>query len=271
MTKILKITVWSLVMVAILGLGSCQDSDFSDQEDAINASSELKKADMNVFYSSTQPLGGGVVRAWVQVDKAGNPMAVGVNLSAKALMNLPEEVVQLALELPKTKGHHFYTHALVDWNPGGHPPLNVYTIEHFDFHFYILSNEERMDIPFRNPDTYMDPAPANMYIPENYFQTGGLEPEMGAHWIDLTSPEFNGGTFTKTFIWGSYQGHFIFWEPMITLEYLMGNPDDVIPIPQPEAFETAGWYATDYVIKYSENPDEYTVALVNLEYHNAGE
>ena len=54
---------------------------------------------MNVFYTSTQPLGGGVVRAWVQVDKMGDPMAVGVNLSAKALMDLPDDVVQMGFEL----------------------------------------------------------------------------------------------------------------------------------------------------------------------------
>jgi hypothetical protein len=29
---------------------------------------------------------------------------------------------------------------------------------------------------------------------------------MGVHWIDPKSPEFNGGKFTQTFIFGSYDG-----------------------------------------------------------------
>ncbi len=244
-------------MVTILSLNSCKDSDSSDQTDDY------------VFYSSTQTLGDSVIQAWVQVDSTDAPIAVGVNLSAEALTNLPEEVVQLVLELPEAKGNNFYTHALVDWNPEGHEPDGVYTIPHFDFHFYTLSNEERLAIPFMDAESYSDPAPEDMYVPENYIETPGLVPAMGAHWIDVTSPEFNGETFTKTFIWGSYDGHFVFWEPMITLEYLLTMPDEVIAIPQPEAFETAGWYAPDYAIKYSESTDLYTVALVNLEYHDA--
>lgn len=256
-----------LAMVILFGLPACQNDVTDDLSSLKSASSELKKADMNVFYSAAQPLGKGVAKAWVQVDKMGDPMAVGVNLSAKALVDLPDEIVQMVFELPKTKGHHFYTHALVDWNPHGHEPPGVYDLPHFDFHFYTLSNEERMDIPFMDPETYTDPAPAGMYVPANYIELPGLVPAMGAHWVDVTSPELNGSVFTHTFIWGSYGGHFIFWEPMITHDYLMGMPDDVIDIPQPEAFETSGWYAKNYIIKYSEKPDQYTVALTNLMYH----
>ena len=264
MKKFFKIAIAIWAMVAIVGLPSCQKTDFGDQSDLLS----LKKADMNVFYSATQPLGKGVIRAWVQVDKEGDPMAVGVNLSAKALMDLPDEVVQMVFELPKTKGHQFYTHALVDWNPHGHEPEHVYELPHFDFHFYPLSNEGRLAIPPMDPP-YEDPKPADKYVPENYIELPGLVPAMGAHWVDVTSPELHGTTFTYTFIWGSYDGHFVFWEPMITRDYLMSMPDDVIQIPQPQAFETAGWYATDYVIKYSEKPDQYTVALTNLMYHEA--
>jgi len=267
MEKFFKIAGWMLAMVVLFGLPACQNDVTEDLSSLKSASSKLKKADMNVFYSAAQPLGKGVVKAWVQVDKMGDPMALGVNLSAKALMDLPDEIVQMVFELPKTKGHHFYTHALVDWNPHGHEPPGVYDVPHFDFHFYTISNEERMYIPFMDPETYMDPAPESTYIPDNYMQLPGLVPAMGAHWVDLTSPELSGAPFTYTFIWGSYNGHYVFWEPMITLDYFMTMPDVTIPITQPTAFEMSGWYATEYMIKYSEKPDMYTVALTNLTYH----
>jgi hypothetical protein len=103
-----------------------------------------------------------------------------------------------------------------------------------------------------------------------YAPTPGGVPQMGAHWVDVTSPEFNGGIFTKTFIWGSYDGSFIFWEPMITLDYLLTQPNDLIPLRQPEAFQKDGWYATNYKISYTKNPNQYTVALTDLMFH-AGE
>lgn len=255
-----------LTTVALIGLSSCQKNDVLDSSSLGNASDlQLKKADMNTFYSPTQPLGNGVMRAWVQVDKMGHPMAVGVNLSEKALMNLPADPASYVLELPKMKGQHFYTHAYVDWNPQGHEPAHVYDVPHFDFHFYIISSEDRMQIPLDTSTTVFNTPPDPMYIPDHYMELPGLVPGMGAHWVDLLSPEFNGSPFTQTMIWGSYQGHFIFWEPMITIAFLKSHPDVTTPIRQPQAYEMPGWYATDYMVKYSEHPNQYTVALVNLQ------
>jgi hypothetical protein len=245
-------------------LYSCQKDElvsFTEKEEITG----LKSKTMNTFYSSSVPVGGGVARAWVKINKEGNPLEVGINLSGKALTNLPEEQKVWVLELPKNKAHHFYTHVLFDWNPGGHEPPGVYDVPHFDFHFYTIPNEERMAIPAMD-ETYSDPPPAGQYVPSLYLQLPGLVPQMGAHWVDLTSPELNGGTFTHTFIWGSYDGEFIFWEPMITLDYLLTQPDGNFPIRQPSAYQNDGWYASDYVIKYSQNPAEYTVALTNLTY-----
>jgi len=113
----------------------------------------------------------------------------------------------------------------------------------------------------------MDLAPAPKYIPDLYMQTPGLVPQMGSHWVDVTSPEFQpGGTFTKTFIWGSYNGEFIFWEPMLTLDYLLSKPDDLIDLRQPDAYQRDGYYATQYCVTYSASPKQYTIALLNLVY-----
>ena len=89
---------------------------------------------------------------------------------------------------------------------------------------------------------------------------------MGAHWVDLLAPEFNGGTFTRTFIWGSFDGAFIFWEPMVTLDFLLTHPSEVIPVRQPESYALDGWYAADYCVEYSTRPNQYSIALLNLTY-----
>lgn len=228
---------------------------------------QFKTNGVNTFYSSTLPIGNGVVRAWVSENIDGEPVSVGVNLSEKALENLPTEPAEYVLILPKNKGKNFYTHVLIDWNPQGHEPLLAYGLPHFDFHFYIIPNDVRMAIG-PNDNTQFDNLPDAKYVPPFYLRGPGGVPQMGVHWVDLLAPEFNGGTFTSSYIWGSYDGKFIFWEPMITRDYLLSHPDVITPLRQPEAYQEDGFYAAQYKVSYSVSPKEYTIALLDLVYHN---
>ena len=270
----LKLAVM-FVVVLITVLQACQKEDqainqvSSTTNDNFKSKEGDKEKDGKTFYSSTLPIGGGIVRAWVTENEKGEPTSVGVKLSEKALQNLPDEPSQFVLQLPKNKGKNFYTHVLLDWNPQGHEPAHVYDVPHFDVHFYIIPNEDREAI---GPDDFVQfaNAPAAQYVPPAYLQIPGGVPQMGAHWADLLSSEFNGGPFTKTFIWGSYDGKFIFWEPMITRDYLLSHPNEVVPVRQPAAYQRDGYYPTNYKISYSDTPKEFTIALVNLVFR-AGE
>jgi hypothetical protein len=85
---------------------------------------------------------------------------------------------------------------------------------------------------------------------------------MGKHWVDPYSDEFEAdGSFTQTFILGTYNKMIAFYEPMITLEYLLSKPDVTFDIPQPEAFQKPGYYPVKYVIKFDEAAKEYTISL----------
>jgi hypothetical protein len=217
-----------------------------------------------IFYGPTQHIGQGVARAWVEMSKEGTPLAIGVNFSEKALQKLPHEMTSYLLALPKQAKLTTFDHIYLDWNPHGHDPVQVYGKPHFDFHFYTISQQERLAIPGLNPPA-MDLTPDAKYIPPMYLQTPGLVPAMGAHWVDLLSAEFQpGGEFSRTFIFGSYKGEFIFYEPMITLDYLLSKPNEKIAIRQPQAYQKSGYYPLSYVISYSESPKEYSVALVDL-------
>lgn len=222
--------------------------------------------DPNTFFGPTVTLGNGDAQAWVSVNKNGDPKAVGINFSEETLLDLPDSMVQIVLPLPAGKGKGFYTHALLDWNPEGHEPPGTYDLAHFDFHFYIIPNEERMAIG-PNDTVQFANAPDSMYIPPFYLQTPGGVPQMGAHWVDLQAPEFNGGVFSKTFIWGSYDGEFTYWEPMVTVDYLRTHPDDLVTLRQPQAYQRDGWYPNKYKVSYSSVQKEYTIALTNLKFH----
>jgi hypothetical protein len=105
-------------------------------------------------------------------------------------------------------------------------------------------------------------------------------PKMGLHWLDVRSPELQGMAgnpaafkpFTKTFIYGSWDGRFIFDEPMITRAYILAKRDatdpavwdEVIPVPRAQRHGQAGYYANAYRIRWDANAREYRVALTHL-------
>jgi len=114
---------------------------------------------------------------------------------------------------------------MLDWNPHGHPPAHIYDKPHFDLHFYMTPETEVM--------RYMDSTkmminPAADYLPANYIGANPV-PMMGKHWMDATSGELRGQPFTQTFLYGSYNGQVVFYEPMVTLDFLKNTQISNVP------------------------------------------
>jgi FKBP-type peptidyl-prolyl cis-trans isomerase FkpA len=93
---------------------------------------------------------------------------------------------------------------------------------------------------------------------------------MGVHWVDPMTPELNGGPFTQTFIYGSYDGKSAFLEPMMTLEYLQSRPKLNKSVWPPRAYDRDGYFPTRYSVGFDEATHEYTIALDNLVMRKAG-
>jgi hypothetical protein len=144
---------------------------------------------------------------------------------------------------------------MLNWNPAGHEPEHVYTIPHFDIHFYETTPNEVMG--------YMDQTKLNAevpagYVPANHISGPGV-PMMGKHYIDAASGELNGHTFDQTFIYGSYDGKVVFYEPMITLDFLKNTSHFDRSIPQPTKFEKAGYYPTKMKVQKRNGQTEITL------------
>jgi hypothetical protein len=191
---------------------------------------------------------------WVELNNEGNPLKVAVAIDAQAMNSLDTTH-------PGTPGHHHennivldfhakagvtpFKHIFLGWNPQGHEPEFIYGLPHFDFHYYMTSSAERAAIPVYEADSAkFKNAPAPAYLPATYINPGGGAPAMGAHWLDVTSPELSGQPFTQTFIYGSYNGKVTFLEPMITEQFIKDNPSFIRSIPQPQKVQTTGWYPT---------------------------
>jgi hypothetical protein len=100
------------------------------------------------------------------------------------------------------------------------------------------------------------------FLPAGYIDVGAVAPRMGNHLLDSQSPELKDSLpFASTFIYGAYEGQLIFMEPMITLDYLQKTRNACLPIRQPEAFQRAGYYPTQYCVRQ----DSRGVRTVSLE------
>ena len=222
-----------------------------------SSASETKNA---IAYAVPMRIGDGTARTYVVRDSRGVPTSLGVEVTESALRNLPATPVFLNLPFPKEAGSQ-YTFNMLHWNPAGHMPNHVYTVPHFDFHFY-MANEDTVMAIAGGPDSVV----ANSrFVPRDYMAPGNEAIQgMGVHWVDGTSGEFNGRTFDQTFIWGFHRGQLVFIEPMITKAFLESTSSFTMELKQPELVQRPGLYPKRYSIRHDTVAKVYRITLDEL-------
>jgi hypothetical protein len=240
----------ALATVAVVGAAlSCSDSTSPDKS--------------GTFFGPTVVMGSGTSRAYITLDREGAPTDLGLALTEAALIGLPAAAADFVLVLPSQASTTPYKHAVINWMPLGHPPPLVYTVPHFDFHFYTITNAERSAI-VSVTDPKMSLLPGADFIPAGYV-LGMAGVGMGQHWRDPEAPELKGAPFTKTFIYGSYDGAMIFGEPMVAKSYLETKPAGVATLVKlPAQYAARGYQPTSYTVAYDATAKEYRIALSGL-------
>lgn len=240
-------------------------------------------------WSDPVPLGNGTVRTFTTVAPSGTPKYHGVFLERDALTGLPSAAALRrrsqrgapgdkygpngeAIEIHHAWSQEFFvpfpetsatpvTFLGLNWNPEGHPPPGTYDRPHFDIHFHMLEAETVDAIEGLRPASYTVPESR---LPEGYTRVPApalddefaVVTDMGEHLVDLESPEFSGGEFTQTLIWGAYDanddgcGELTFVEPMLTKSFLENvTGSNRYEIPQPDAYPASGVYPTAYAVR----------------------
>jgi len=261
-------TIHTLGLVAVAAAGIELTSGLASRD-------PIRTSD-GIAYGDPVVVGNGTVRSYITYT-GGEAVEVGVAMSAGVMQGLPAatsgdhaeghlDMHEFVLDLPAGNPTPF-KHVGFNWNPGGHEPPGIYDLPHFDFHFYTIPLADRMaivpsDSGF-NAKAANYPAPA--FIPAGYVAPAPMGiPQLGVHWIDPTSPELNGKAFTRTFIYGSWNGKVIFAEPMITKAFLESRPDVTTPIAVAQHYSPAGRYPTAYAVRWNERAAQYEVALTGL-------
>jgi hypothetical protein len=249
-------------------------------------------------YGPAIEIGNGHVRTYIVTDKQNDnaPVEIGVAFDEPALEGLPSDMPghggmnAIDLALP-TRNATPYRFVELDWNPHGHEPDGVYTEPHFDFHFYTITAADRNTI---DPTTLGDStyqSMANNLPPEGerhqFFvplspPEGPIVavPRMGAHWGDVRAPELQGvfghpenaRPFTTTFLHGSWNGQFIFDEPMVTRAFILSRKsaasdaarDSVMEVSAAQQYSPAGYRPAAYRVAYDAQRQEYHIALAQL-------
>jgi hypothetical protein len=261
----MKLLVAIVTAAALAGAGS------------LNACENCKLKAKGFYFGETTLLGNGTVYSWARMASKTKPISVGVTFTETALEGLQTERppnnplmpgYEHRMNLPKEADAVGIQGIAVDWNPKGHIPPGVYDVPHFDFHFYTVPTAQRDKITAVGTDKKKCFKPiAKAYQPDHYMLAPQSEvPTMGVHWVDVTAPEFNGKPFTSTFIYGSYNGKWIFFEPMVNKSFLETKPNVVLPIVPLKKVQKHAWYPTKYVVRYNEERKEYTVALTGFVY-----
>lgn len=214
------------------------------------------------YYGPAQEFGDGMAWSMVQFTSDGDLHAIALKFTEAALSGLPDMMHEITLPLPAEAEGIVFDHIDIGYMPMGHEPPGVYDIPHFDLHFYMISEEEKALI---TDAELAEILPAPEYIPATYVPGPGFIPMMGKHWSSLEAGELNGEVFDQTFIMGSYNGSFIFYEPMVTLDYFSEKTSIEYELHQPQSFERTGYYyPTRYSINYDADAMEYTVVLSGM-------
>lgn len=275
----------------------------SNEAGQAEPASPAKAAEPATIYGDAHALGDGSIRSYAKVSAEGVPTEIGVHFPMTALQGLPTEKnttsrcwdmnsdgemtvdecdgdTEVRLPVVGADGGSTppYQWVGVNFNPQGHMPPN-WGVPHFDFHFYTVS-EADVDAIRTGPCEMMmncedlekgKVAVAEQYVAPGYISIGAVVPAMGNHLIDSTSSQM-GPPFdpaTHTLIYGSYDGATTFIEPMVTLGYMEGKPDECFPVAQPAAVQAAGYYPQQYCIRYDASDDSMVVSLTGLEYREA--
>ena len=112
----------------------------------------LKKPSSETVFGPSQPLGNGTVKTFVTLDDAGSPPK-SVYGSRRphwtVYLRTPVLAEMVMLAFPDQAARTAFNHVMLNWNPQGHEPPELFGKPHFDFHFDMVDMSTMQAI---NPD-----------------------------------------------------------------------------------------------------------------------
>ena len=158
-------------------------------------------------------------------------------------------------------------HMGLNWEAHGHPPRS-FMAQHFDFHFYSISQDEVGAIDCSDASK-PDHIPAGYALPDIEVPGMGVlvglcVPDMGMHAmpeadVDATDP------FSASMILGYYGGEPVFFEPMVSRDLLLERSDFALPMPAVTGLPTGVRYPTRFRAEFDADAAHYRLIFSGFE------
>jgi len=235
----------------------------------------LAAAAQGIDFGPDVQLGEGTVRAFAETDFAGLATRIGIEMTKDAVDTLGHDMIFVTVPLPEAALDAGYDHVSLDWMPHGHAPGDLFGVPHFDVHFYLTTEAERLAIDPADP-LFMEKAanrPSADLMPPNFVPPPELDPipAMGEHWLDVTDPVFAGHPFEAVLIYGAWDGEVTFVEPMVTRDLLLSRRDFGGTLGQPERVEEPVSLPGSWSVSFDAETGVHVVSIDDLEVRLPGE
>ena len=191
------------------------------------------------------------------------PMALIEAVPADAEMVWPPQQLA-AVALPdEARSALGIDHMGVNWEAHGHPPTS-FMAQHFDFHFYSITQEEVRAIdcsdeskPSKLPAGYALP---DIEVPGMGVLVGLCVPRMGMHAM-LEEEVAETDAFDASMMVGYYGGEPVFFEPMVSRDLLLGRSDFALAVPVIEDLPAGVHYPTEFRAEYEAAARQYRLVF----------
>ncbi len=225
-------------------------------------------AAQGIEFGPEMPLGAGTVRAFAETDAAGFARRIGLELTDEAVASPGPDMIFVTVPLPEAALEAGYDHVSLDWMPHGHPPEDLFGAQHFDMHFYMTTEADRLAIDPSDPLFVQKAAhrpPADL-MPSNFAPPPHPEPvpAMGEHWLDSTDPVFRGAPFEAVLIYGAWDGAVTFVEPMVTRDLLLSRRAFGGEVGQPERVAMPVSLPNSWSVSYDAGAGIHRVSIDDL-------
>lgn len=254
---------------------SCNNEDdpILLKEDIHAAQSKISFDKVNLFKGPEVQYGTGKARSWISVNMEGFPVEIGVELTAKVfedLNQLPSGHYETAV-LPlhhKAKELTPFEHIALHYHPTGHAPK--FFVEHLDFYFFTISDEERLAIPEYDANNQSIVDAFNSFpdadkMPSSFIKLPGqlaVYPQKGKHWLPNYLFASSYLFINHEMVLGTFAQKNNFIEPQVTIDYILSGQSSSVAYPQPDTFEEPGNnYPTKYNVYHEEKSGNVYVTL----------
>jgi hypothetical protein len=223
------------------------------------AAANLTDPGSRLVWGESAIVDGARIVTWAVVSADNEVLAAGVTFSQKLAEDMPESGdgpagAIASLEFPAiVQETTFFNHLEIQPEPDGHvsPPGSngtVYSVPHFDFHFYGIPEEEVLGIPAQNP-----PLPPAYELPAGYLPAGPSIAEMGRHSSprSILSVDKLSTVMILGYLPDGSQMHFV--EPMISQEVLLSQQDFSLDVPMLTTFGREMLYPTQFEATFQGN------------------